>query len=151
MKPAVLLAGGAIAFACAALSFTSPARADETAAPALDESADAWLHDHCAYRGLGLLLDSSSAGRVVETVGAGASSFHKAFVCAERPPFWQGPWSAATAEAVACTELRKSTDVCVPPLVSVAEPPLATASVSSPPARRLPPKMPEPAPPKRHR
>jgi hypothetical protein len=139
----------AMLVACSSAAMASSAAAEEATAPVLDEAADAWLHDHCAYRGLGQLVESSSPGRVVETVGTGSSAFHKAFLCATPPPFWKEPWTPASDAAVACTDLRKTGDTCVPPLVPISAAPLVAATVPAASARRDPPEMPEPTPPKR--
>lgn len=78
-----------------------------------DEVGDAWLHDHCSFRGLvsPAIANLEVQGQVVELL---YDQTAKEFRCATRPPFWQGSWSPATAETVACTA-PGSSRLCVAP------------------------------------
>lgn len=94
-----------------------------------DEGGDAWLHDHCSFRGLvsPAIANLEVQGQVVELL---YDQTAKEFRCATRPPFWQGSWSPATAETVACTA-PGSSRLCVAPLgAPVAA--IAPAAVTTP-------------------
>lgn len=79
-----------------------------------DEAGDAWLHDHCAYRGMvnRAIANLDVPGQVVELV---SDPIAKEFRCAERPPFWQGSWSPASPDTVSCTA-PGTPRLCVTPL-----------------------------------
>ena len=113
-----------------------------------DEAGDAWLHDHCSFRGVGnpSIRNASVSGQVVELIDNGQSPLAKEFRCADRPPFWKGSWSGAPEEAVSCRETKPS-PLCVPPLrpppapvvqvaVPLSEPPPVVAP--PPPAKGTP-------------
>jgi hypothetical protein len=118
----------------------------------LSESADAWLHEHCSYRGLHPV--SGAAMQQPGTIGELLRRYSafwgipqptaKIFRCAERPPFWSGEFTPASPAAVDCTE-PANTAVCAPPIaapapavvttVSWAPPSQPPAQPSTPPAR----------------
>lgn len=90
----------------------------------LDEPANAWLHDHCSYRGLHGADPRLIArpGTIAELVsGPGEAIRVKIFRCAERPPFVSGAFEPALREVVACERGEQDEGsgpkTCVAPLV----------------------------------
>lgn len=110
-----------------------------------DEAGDAWLHDHCSFRGVGnpTIRNANVLGQVVELIDNGQAPLAKEFRCAERPPFWKGVWSPAPSATVDCTE-PKPAGLCVPPLAPAV--PKASAPATRAPVA-IPAAPPEVAPP----
>ena len=110
---------------------------------AADETNDAWLHDHCSFRGVTspTIVNPDVPGQVVELIADGTNPLAKEFRCAERPPFRRSEWFPAPAEEVACSA-PKPGQTCVPPLVRP-QPPSAPALA----ARTGTPNQPPPASP----
>lgn len=108
-----------------------------------DEANDAWLHEHCSFRGVTspTVVNTDVPGQVVELIADGTQPLAKEFRCAERPLFRKGDWTPASADDVACNA-PKPGQTCVAPLLRPA-PPGASAL---PTAKGTPP-MPPPAPP----
>lgn len=104
----------------------------------VDDAGDAWLHDHCTYRGVRPVAaaDVGSPGTIAALVqnvqrglfGGGLIRSAKIFRCADKPPFWTTPFTAAPTEAVTCAE-KSDGYPCVLPLAS-------TPAQSRPPERR---------------
>jgi hypothetical protein len=126
----------AVALTAATLFFARSAHADPRSilrepAVVTDEAGDAWLHDHCAFRGLAspAIANLDVPGQVLELL---SDQTAKEFRCAARPPFWQGSWAPAAPEVVACTA-STTVGICVPPLgTAVAAPSVATATTAAP-------------------
>jgi len=83
----------------------------------LGEDEDAWLHDHCAYRGLVTGRTNFPAPGAVfvlveESYGVTTA---KQFRCVEQPPFWKTTWIGASEADLACAD-AKSSGECTPPL-----------------------------------
>ncbi|HSO34736.1 MAG TPA: hypothetical protein VLT33_19515 [Labilithrix sp.] len=143
MKP---LALGALV--AAQLLFAATGRADsltedqKAGLVSTDEAGDAWLHDHCSFRGAGDpgVRDPKIPGQVIELIDNGQSPLVKEFRCAEAPPGWKGTWVSAPENAVYCREAAPAPR-CVPPLrrtvTPVSAPPPA-APVGPAPAARAP-------------
>jgi hypothetical protein len=94
-----------------------------------DEVGDAWLHDHCSFRGLvsPAIANIDVAGQVVEVLDDRSA---KEFRCPVRPPFWQGSWTPAAPETVACTA-PGTPHLCVVPLGSAPAAPSASFAAST--------------------
>lgn len=108
----------------------------------LDEAADAWLHERCAYRGLvdARRLTTTAPGEVVELqsstqVDGTLRASVKVFRCAERPPFWKNEWTPAPSAAVSCTD--GTSGLCVPPLAG-GDPTATSTPATSTPATSTP-------------
>lgn len=107
-----------------------------------NEAADAWLHEHCSYRGMYVATEplSNAPGTIATLVESTASSWShgvgrriaKVFRCGERPAFWTAPFEPAPPAAVTCADARDSA-ICVPPM---------RAKRSEPSDRWLPPSQP---------
>ena len=107
----------------------------------LDEAADGWLHDHCAYRGFDTYSSTLLQRDGTILVLAGESSTTprvprvKVFRCAEQPAFATTAFRPAPRGAVACTEEKPEPRLCVAPLkvepsstpTTPAAPPVAVA------------------------
>ncbi|MBX3190061.1 MAG: hypothetical protein KF819_23750 [Labilithrix sp.] len=99
----------------------------------LDEPADAWLHDHCSYRGIveystKLLAQPGTIAKLASTRGAARDV--KVFRCVEAPPFVSYAFKPAPIESVTCTEARPAPSLCVPPISLPKAAPRANAAVS---------------------
>lgn len=139
----------AVALTAATLFFARSAHAEPRATlrePAVvtDEAGDAWLHEHCAYRGLAspAIANLDVPGQVLEVLSEQTA---KEFRCSARPPFWQGSWAPAAADVVACTATN-TVGICVAPLASSSTP--ASSSAVPSPVVATPVAAPRPAAPK---
>ncbi len=131
MKRCTSLMATVIALATVMFARTSRADEGEPALHVLDEASDAWLHDHCAYRGkrTGKHIVVAASGAVLELIAESDSTgaVAKEFRCAERPPFWKGAWSPAPASEVACDGVAS---FCTPPLAEAFTNVTTTATVA---------------------
>lgn len=106
-----------------------------------DEAGDAWLHEHCAFRGTTspTTVNGDVPGQVVELVAEGTSPLAKEFRCAERPPFHKGAWTPAAPQEVACSA-PKPGRLCVPPLGATALPAVVALQPASATPKTTPPR-----------
>ncbi|MCA9589895.1 MAG: hypothetical protein KC657_31540 [Myxococcales bacterium] len=121
MKKLLLIAltAGSLVTGAAESRADEAARGAKPAAGASDED-DAWLHEHCAYRGLEKQGSAATRGPGTVTTLQHTDNdvtFVKAFVCGERPPFMTQPFDPAPPELVSCHS-ASSEGLCVPPLSS---------------------------------
>lgn len=119
-----------IALPFAILASATTARADDELPKGVlvvDEGADAWLHDHCSFRGAKAFApeDPTPAGAVVtlqytRSKGLfGSEIVVKVFRCGERPPFALMTWNPAPPNEVSCVDVKTS---CARPFLSVVPP-----------------------------
>lgn len=140
MKREMLVAAAtAVFFVATAAHADSLTEAQKAGLVSTDEAGDAWLHDHCSFRGAGDpgIRDAKIPGQVIELVDNGQSPLVKEFRCAEQPPGWKGPWTSAPADAVSCTE-TPTAPRCVPPLAKAAAPAVALPVAAAPPVEPPP-------------
>jgi hypothetical protein len=159
-----MLVGAALVAAIVVTSGT--ASADDELPPGVivaDEGADAWLHDHCSFRGAKAYAreDVTPAGAVVtlqytRSKGLfGSEIVVKAFRCGERPPFALMTFVPAPENEVMCVDVKTS---CARPFrvasAKVAKPADATSTASKVETtapkveKKTAPEMPAPPPPR---
>jgi hypothetical protein len=111
--------------AASLVTVAAESRADEAArgakpAAGVSNEDDAWLHEHCAFRGLEKQGSAATRGPGTVTTLQHTDNdvaFVKVFVCGERPPFMTQPFDTAPPEFVSCHS-ASSEGLCVPPLSS---------------------------------
>ncbi len=92
MRPLVLFAVAMSALSLATVAGAEPLNDVQLKALVItDEIGDAWLHDHCSFRGTNdpSVRNVDVPGQIVELVENGRSPLVKEFRCAEQPPFWR--------------------------------------------------------------
>ncbi len=123
-----------VSIAFVVLGASTRARADLPVPPGvavIDDAGDAWLHDHCVYRGVRPVAaaDVGAPGTIAALVqnvqrglfSGGLVRSAKIFRCADKPPFWTASFTAAPTEAVTCAE-KSDGYPCVLPLASTPAP-----------------------------
>lgn len=143
------------------LLHASSSRADDAlpkGVVVVDEGGDAWLHDHCSFRGAKAFAseDATPAGAVVTLQYTRAKGLFgselvvKTFRCAERPPFALMAWTPAPQNEVMCVDVKTS---CARPFLATPPKPAALSAaakveslVVTPPKAEVktPPAMPAP-------